>query len=62
VRFQVGFPLSRPDDLDQRLAARGYEIHDPVTTLLKSVEPVTAPTSYCARRRPRGGFRSISPT
>lgn len=59
VRFQVGFPLSQPDDLDQRLAARGYEVHDPVTTLLKSVEPVTAPTDVVLREAPSEGWLSV---
>jgi GNAT superfamily N-acetyltransferase len=59
VRFQVGFPLSRPDDLDQRLAARGYEIHDPVTTLLKSVEPVTASMDVVMREAPSEGWLSV---
>ncbi len=43
VRFQVGFPLSEPDDLDARLAARGYVIHDPVTTLVKPVAAIAMP-------------------
>lgn len=43
VRFQVGFPLSEPEDLDARLAARDYVIHDPVTTLVKAVESVAMP-------------------
>src|SRR5262249_49684226 len=43
VRFQVGFPLSEPDDLDARLASRGYVIHDPVTTLVKPVAAVVMP-------------------
>lgn len=59
VRFQVGFPLSRPDDLDQRLAARGYVIHDPVTTLLKQVAPVAAPVDVVMRDAPSEGWLSV---
>jgi N-acetylglutamate synthase len=59
VRFQVGFPLSRPDDLDQRLAARGYEIHDPVTTLLKPVAPVAEPADVVLREAPSDGWLSV---
>jgi GNAT superfamily N-acetyltransferase len=59
VRFQVGFPLSQPDDLDQRLAARGYEIHDPVTTLLKPVAPVVADSRVTLREAPSEGWLSV---
>ena len=59
ARFQVGFPLSQPDDLDQRLAARGYTIHDPVTTLLKPVEPVEAPADVTLREAPSEGWLSV---
>jgi N-acetylglutamate synthase len=59
VRFQVGFPLSRPDDLDERLAARGYVIHDPVTTLLKPVAPVAAPENVVLREAPSDGWLSV---
>jgi GNAT superfamily N-acetyltransferase len=59
VRFQVGFPLSRPDDLDQRLAARGYEIHDPVTTLLKPVASVAAPADVTLHEAPSDGWLSV---
>ena len=59
VRFQVGFPLSQPDDLDQRLAARGYVIHDPVTTLLKPVAPVAAPVDVVLRDAPSEGWLSV---
>ena len=59
VRFQVGFPLSQPDDLDQRLAARGYEIHDPVTTLLKPVAPIAAPAEVVRRDAPSDGWLAV---
>jgi len=59
VRFQVGFPLSQPEDLDQRLAARGYVIHDPVTTLLKPVTAVTAPDRVVLREAPSEGWLSV---
>lgn len=59
VRFQVGFPLSRPEDLDERLAARGYVIHDPVTTLLKPVAPVVAPSDVVLHESPSDGWLSV---
>jgi len=59
VRFQVGFPLSQPDDLDERLAARGYVIHDPVTTLLKPVAPVAAPATVRLRDAPSDGWMEV---
>ena len=59
VRFQVGFPLSQPDNLDERLAARGYEIHDPVTTLLKPVAVVEAPADVVLRESPSQGWLSV---
>lgn len=59
VRFQVGFPLSQPDDLDQRLAVRGYVIHDPVTTLLKPIAAIDAPESVILRERPSEGWLSV---
>jgi GNAT superfamily N-acetyltransferase len=59
VRFQVGFPLSQPDDLDERLAARGYVIHDPVTTLLKPVEAIATPADVVLRDTPSEGWLSV---
>jgi GNAT superfamily N-acetyltransferase len=59
VRFQVGFPLSQPDDLDERLAARGYVIHDPVTTLIKPVASVEMPTNVVLRPAPSEGWMSV---
>jgi len=45
VRFQVGFPISEPDDLDAHLAARGYVIHDRVATLVKPIDAVSLPAN-----------------
>lgn len=59
VRFQVGFPLSQPEDLDQRLAARGYAIHDPVTTLIKSVVRVERPSEVVLRERASEGWMQV---
>ncbi len=59
TRFQVGFPLSQPDELDARLAARGYVIHDPVTTLIKPVVPVDVPADVVLRETPSEGWMSV---
>ena len=59
VRFQVGFPLSQPEDLDARLAARGYVIHDPVTTLVKPIEAVAMPASVILRDAPSEGWSEV---
>jgi len=59
VRFQVGFPLSEPGDLDQRLAARGYVIHDPVTTLVKPVAPVELPAHVTLSEVPSQGWMAV---
>lgn len=59
VRFQVGFPLSQPGDLDQRLAARGYVIHDPVTTLVKPVVPVALPGSVRLSEIPSDAWMKV---
>ncbi len=59
VRFQVGFPLSEPEDLDARLAARGYVIHDPVTTLVKPVEPVAMPAASVLSDSPSEGWLKV---
>lgn len=59
VRFQVGFPLTQPGDLDERLAARGYEIHDPVTTLVKPVAAVTMPPDVVLREAPSDGWMAV---
>ncbi len=59
VRFQVGFPLSQPDDLDQRLAARGYVIHDPVTTLIKPVVATAMPSNVVLKTTPSEGWLSV---
>lgn len=59
VRFQVGFPLSQPEDLDQRLAARGYVIHDPVTTLIKAVAKIDKPADVVLREQPSSGWMSV---
>jgi GNAT superfamily N-acetyltransferase len=59
VRFQVGFPLSRPDDLDQRLAARGYTVHDPVTTLLKPVAAIAMPADAVLRDAPSQSWLEV---
>lgn len=59
VRFQVGFPLSEPEDLDERLAARGYVVHDPVTTLIKPVEPVALPDDVQLGASPSDGWMRV---
>lgn len=59
VRFQVGFPLSEPEDLDARLAARGYVIHDPVTTLVKPVQPVAIPDDVALGTSPSEGWMGV---
>jgi|LNFM01.1.fsa_nt_gb ribosomal protein S18 acetylase RimI-like enzyme len=59
VRFQVGFPLSEPDDLDARLEARGYVIHDPVTTLVKPVAAVAMPENVSLSATPSQGWRTV---
>lgn len=59
VRFQVGFPLSEPEDLDARLAARGYVIHDPVTTLVKPVQPVAMPEDAVLGALPSKGWMQV---
>ncbi len=59
VRFQVGFPLSQPGDLDARLAERGYVIHDPVTTLIKAVAPVEMPADVVLRDAPSPAWLSV---
>ncbi|HWV83390.1 MAG TPA: GNAT family N-acetyltransferase [Hyphomicrobiaceae bacterium] len=59
VRFQVGFPLSEPEDLDARLAARGYVIHDPVTTLVKAVEAVAMPDDVALGAAPSEGWLRV---
>jgi N-acetylglutamate synthase len=59
VRFQVGFPISEPVDLDARLAARGYVIHDPVTTLVKPVEVVAQPTDVTLSDAPSEGWMAV---
>ncbi len=59
VRFQVGFPLSEPDDLDTRLEARGYVIHDPVTTLVKPVASMAMPEHVTLNARPSQGWLAV---
>lgn len=59
VRFQVGFPISEPVDLDARLEARGYVIHDPVTTLVKPVDPVAVPADVALSETPSEGWVSV---
>jgi len=59
VRFQVGFPLSEPEDLDVRLAARGYVIHDPVTTLVKPVDAVDMPDDVVLGASPSEGWMEV---
>ncbi|MFN3743557.1 MAG: GNAT family N-acetyltransferase [Hyphomicrobiaceae bacterium] len=59
VRFQVGFPISEPLDLDARLAARGYVIHDPVTTLVKPVEAVPLPADVTLGDAPSQGWMAV---
>ena len=59
VRFQVGSPLSQPGDLDARLAARGYVIHDPVTTLIKPVEAVDVPANVVLSDMPSEQWMSV---
>jgi GNAT superfamily N-acetyltransferase len=59
VRFQVGFPLSQPEDLDQRLAARGYVIHDPVTTLVKPVVMVELPAHVTLSEAPSEDWLAV---
>jgi ribosomal protein S18 acetylase RimI-like enzyme len=59
ARFQIGFPLSEPEDLDARLAERGYVVHDPVTTLVKSVEPVAMPGGVVLSDRPSEGWLAV---
>jgi ribosomal protein S18 acetylase RimI-like enzyme len=59
VRFQVGFPLSEPDDLDARLEARGYVIHDPVTTLVKPIASVAVPEHVVLNARASPGWLAV---
>ena len=59
VRFQVGFPLSEPDDLDARLEARGYVIHDPVTTLVKPVAFTALPEQIVLNAMPSQGWLAV---
>lgn len=59
VRFQVGFPLSEPSDLDARLAERGYAIHDPVSTLIKPVAPLAMPGDVVLRETPSPDWLSV---
>lgn len=59
IRFQVGFPLSQPDDLDERLAARGYVIHDTVTTLIKAVEAIDMPVDVVLRESPSEEWMAV---
>jgi N-acetylglutamate synthase len=59
VRFQVGFPLSEPEDLDARLGARGYVIHDPVTTLVKPVNLVAMPDDVVLGASPSEGWMQV---
>ena len=59
VRFQVGFPLSEPEDLDARLGARGYVIHDPVSTLVKPIEPVTMPEDVLLSDTPSADWLKV---
>jgi GNAT superfamily N-acetyltransferase len=59
VRFQVGFPVSEPLDLDARLAARGYVIHDPVTTLVKTVQEVALPANVALDDAPSQGWMAV---
>ena len=51
--FQVS-DVSQPPDLDQRLAARGYRINDPCTTLVKACTETVAPDGivYLERATP----------
>ncbi len=59
VRFQVGFPLSEPGDLDARLEARGYVIHDPVTTLVKPVASAAMSEHVVLNARPSQGWLAV---
>lgn len=59
VRFQVGFPLSEPEDLDARLASRGYVIHDPVTTLIKPIVVVAMPDDVVLGASPSEGWMRV---
>ncbi len=59
VRFQVGFPISEPDDRDAHLAARGYVIHDQVTTLVKPVDAVSLPTDVMLDDEPSQQWMAV---
>lgn len=58
-RFQVGLQLSAPTDLDVRLAERGYRIHEPVTTLAKSIGEVRLPEGTEIAERPGEGWMEV---
>ena len=59
MRFQVGFPLSEPEDLDARLSARGYVTHDPVTTLVKPAVAVAMPVDVVLAASPSEGWLEV---
>lgn len=58
-RFQVIDGLSQPADLDRRLEARGYRIHDPVSTLAKRLGVCTCPPGIRVLDQPSDGWMEI---
>ena len=58
-RFQVGSAIAQPSDLDERLARRGYYVHDPVTTLARRIEPQPVPDDVVILDQPDDGWMQI---
>lgn len=58
-RFQVGTDITHPPDLDDRLARRGYRLHEPVTTLVKRLQPQPMPDDICIADQPDDGWMEV---
>lgn len=59
-RFQVSSTLAAPADLDQRLARRGYRIHEPVSTLAMRLSVnEDIPTGVVVADRPSDGWMEV---
>lgn len=58
-RFQVIDSLSQPADLDQRLEARGYRLHEPVSTLAKRLVECASPPGIRALDQPSDGWMEV---
>ncbi len=58
-RFQVGFDLTAPGDLDRRLERRGYRRHEPVATLAKRLGGNGAPPEAEIADRPGDGWMEV---